>query len=406
MTKRVFTQEQDQEVARLYLSGLSSIKLAEHYEVDKSSILGALKRQGVNRRDNRAVSNEEELRLCGMYQAGLTITEISQKTGLSFRVVAAALKRQGAKKTDDRYTFTFEQEREIVEAYQVGQSMSEIGQRYGAMIKTVKDALERNGVVIRDGRMFTDEQEAEIASLYLGGLSAQQVADTLEVSRAVIENALERQQVERRPRRTNFFNEGAFDDLSSELPLYWIGFLYADSNVSDNELRVGLSIKDLSHLEKLRDFMNSDAKITTREGRAYGKYTQSGSCHTGFASKYLVNKLRLLGFAVKRGQFTKLKPHIPDNLAHHFIRGYLDGDGCISTNQQVVFLGQPDILEWIKDTLHSQVEASLNNKIRQRRGICEVSWGGINQARRIVDYLYRDATIYLERKREVADNWK
>jgi hypothetical protein len=133
-----------------------------------------------------------------------------------------------------------------------------------------------------------------------------------------------------------------------------------------------------------------------------GKY---GRASIEFNSVYLASHLAGLGIVVNRGRFDLLRPHIPDNLAHHLIRGYLDGDGCISVNQQIVFEGQTDILQWIKDTLVAKAEASENVSLRKRTGIHEVAWGGRLQTPRIIKYLYQDATIWMDRKRKVAREW-
>jgi hypothetical protein len=42
--------------------------------------------------------------------------------------------------------------------------------------------------------------------------------------------------------------------MDSEEQFYWLGFLYADGNISHtgNRLEVRLSIKDIEHLEKFK----------------------------------------------------------------------------------------------------------------------------------------------------------
>lgn len=406
MTKRSFTREQDREVARLYGEGLSTRAIAQRYGVDKSTVSEALAREGVARRDNRGVTDEQESQLVQLYQAGLTMTEIAEQAGLSFLVVKAALDRQGIKKPDGRYTFTSEQEKDIVKAYLAGQTALSIAQRYKTKSKTVKATLTKDGISIRRGdisgkeakgksKIFSNEQEQEIIELYQGGLAPKTIAGDCKVSRKAVLNVLDRHEIERRSQRVNFFNEQAFDNLDSELPLYWIGFLYADGYASAAELKLGLAIRDIGHVEKFRDFMKGENPIQAR----------ANACHIGFASIYLVKRARELGIVVKRNCFHLLEPLIPEGLEHHFIRGVLDGDGCLSSNGQVAFAGQFDSLTWISSILHAKVGVNLN-PIRYKQGICESSWGGRLQTRRIIDYLYQDATVWLDRKKKIAENWK
>lgn len=245
-------------------------------------------------------------------------------------------------------------------------------------------------------RLFIDSEEEQIAKIYLAGHSPEKIRLSYGVSRKVITNAIKRQNIKRRPNRTHFFNQYFFDDLNKEESLYVLGFAYADGNVTKNELRFGLSIKDIEQLVLFKKLFNSTAKIGT-----WNNY----SCSISFCSTCMAAKLKELGIVVNRGNFYKLKPHLPEDLIQHFIRDYLDGDGCISTNEQVVFLGKPDILKFIRSTLHTKAGANLNN-IRPRRGTSEVSWGGFNQANKIINWLYQDATIWLSRKRKIAENWR
>jgi len=291
--------------------------------------------------------------------------------------------------------FTDEEEVVITNEYKAGSTMGYLAEKYQSKSNTIKRILGRQNTPIRSKTLFTNSEEAQIIHIYNAGHVPQKIADAYKVSRKAIKNVLVRNKILLRPLRRNFFNEHAFDNLDNEQSLYWLGFAYADGNVTRHELRFGLSIVDLSHLEKMNEFLGSNGKITIR----------STSCSVGFASIHMAGRLKDLGIVVRRNEFYRLSPNIPDKLKHHFIRGYLDGDGCISTNEQVVFLGQPDILEWIRDTLHNEVGASLNT-IRPRNGISEISWGGYNQARKIVDWLYKDATIFLGRKRLIADNWR
>ena len=53
-------------------------------------------------------------------------------------------------------------------------------------------------------------------------------------------------------------NENCFDSMNSEAQFYWLGFMYADGNISKegNRIEMRLSIKDIDHLEKFRAFLH------------------------------------------------------------------------------------------------------------------------------------------------------
>lgn len=125
-------------------------------------------------------------------------------------------------------------------------------------------------------------------------------------------------------------NEFVFDNLDSEEKFYWLGFLYADGNISKtgNRLEVRLSIKDINHLEKFRKFLNLTTEFRTGVCDGYE------FCHLSVRNKHLWETLNSLGCSPCKS-LTLLFPksgifkHNPIFLLA-FIRGYVDGDGCLS----------------------------------------------------------------------------
>lgn len=372
MTRRVFTPEQDKEVVRLYLAGYATRKIAELFNCEKSAVSGALIREGVSRRTNRDLTDGEEAQIAKIYQAGYSIPRIARAYGKSGGLIHDAIVRQGGELRDDRFNFCEAEEREIIKIYLANKSIPAIARAYGCMGKAIKGVLVRNNVSRRKTTL----------------------------------NFVPKPKVPKLPRvvKTAITNHTAFDVLDNEAALYYLGFAYADGDVSKYQLRFGLSIKDKSQLGKLAEFFGSQAKIRTSE-ISYGRYL-SEACYIEFTSKYMANRLVKLGIVSRRSHFDRLKGNIPIGLEHHFIRGYLDGDGCISNREKVIFLGQADILTWIKECLVKYAQASDRVMPYQRKGILEIAWGGRFQFIRVVDYIYKDATIYLERKKAIADKTK
>ena len=101
---------------------------------------------------------------------------------------------------------------------------------------------------------------------------------------------------------------------------------------------------------------------------------------------------------------------VPDHLVSHFIRGYFDGDGCISIqnkNNKItgifnIMFNEKSLANKIQSILVDKLKIS-KTKINERTGSGDVivyvlSNSGINDLRKIRDFLYKDATIFLERK--------
>ena len=66
-------------------------------------------------------------------------------------------------------------------------------------------------------------------------------------------------------------NENVFDVIDTEEKAYWLGFMYADGNISSegHRLEMNLGIKDVDHMEKFRKFLNLETEI--KIAKQYGK---------------------------------------------------------------------------------------------------------------------------------------
>lgn len=91
------------------------------------------------------------------------------------------------------------------------------------------------------------------------------------------------------------------------------------------------------------------------------------------------------------------------------MRGYFDGDGSISNcglgiNRKIIqksfkILGTELFISQYKELLKSNCNLN-DNKILKIKNIYSLSYSGNNAVKRIYDFLYKDATIYLDRKRD------
>lgn len=93
-------------------------------------------------------------------------------------------------------------------------------------------------------------------------------------------------------------------------------------------------------------------------------------------------------------------PNIPGNLRRHFARGYFDGDGSFGVYGKYKYVnlscvGTYDILS----NLYSEINAeySLYNNKRHKKETIILSCY-TKKAKKILDYMYKDAKIYLDRK--------
>ncbi|KKN74504.1 hypothetical protein LCGC14_0390210 [marine sediment metagenome] len=104
-----------------------------------------------------------------------------------------------------------------------------------------------------------------------------------------------------------------------------------------------------------------------------------------------------------------LKPpqNIPKNLVHHWIRGYFDGDGCISSSTKkngyeaysASLASAKNFCFSVKQIIKKELSINPNLYTRKVNKITtELSFGGNRQVYKFMEWLYKDATIYIQRK--------
>lgn len=201
-------------------------------------------------------------------------------------------------------------------------------------------------------------------------------------------------------------DETVFDKIDNEEAAYWLGFLYADGNISSigNRLEVRLAIKDLPHLEKFRKFLKLSTEIRT------GICNGNSFCHLSIRNKHLWNTLNTLGCFPQKS--LKLKfPNLSifqgniQELVLHFIRGYVDGDGCLS-----IYKRKTGVIATELSLVGTESFLKTVNKIFKNKGYilnksCQ-DWENkafqlkfsFVPSRKIARYLYENANVYLERK--------
>lgn len=129
------------------------------------------------------------------------------------------------------------------------------------------------------------------------------------------------------------FNEHVFDEINSEEKAYWLGFIFADGYISSNSYRFELSLKgsDAEHLYKFNTFMQHN-----KDNISLGEIQQNGKtyvrCRWNVSNKHLWNSLNVLGCTPNKSLTLKFPSEtaLAAELIPNFIRGYFDGDGCLT----------------------------------------------------------------------------
>jgi len=251
--------------------------------------------------------------------------------------------------------------------------------------------------------MIIEQEQVRIAEMYQAGTGYTRIAKVLGYPRRQVRQAIINQGVKiKKPKGERYkVDETAFDCIDNELAAYWLGFIYADGCVTGNDLRIDLNKRDEQHLEKICPFLKTKRPLWHSRQRPSKVLFKVGNRH-------LAQRLQSLGILPDRPNVNFAISQVPEQLYHHFIRGYFDGDGSAGRKQKRIRLcGQVDILSWTKDVLCSNTCAEGAMSIRPYKHtdkIVVIAFCGNNMIE-FRNYIYKDATIWMKRKREKADRW-
>jgi intein-encoded DNA endonuclease-like protein len=264
----------------------------------------------------------------------------------------------------------------------------------------------------------SDELDAKIIAFYLAGNDTYDTADEYKCSQTFVMNTLKRHNISKRTTQsytTKYIpNEKFFDIIDSEEKAYVLGFFYADGNnyikdVHSYEVSVGLQEEDKLILEKMRDLLSPQTKLKFTD---YSDKGWKNQFKLKINSKLLSEQLTKLG-CVTAKSLTLTWPEwlIDPELQRHFIRGYFDGDGSLYAKKPTK-TGQIDWGWQITSTNNFCTEAkkligqyvnvhcsqSLAHSNLDNNITATLSIGGNVQVKQVLDWMYKDATIYMDRK--------
>lgn len=258
------------------------------------------------------------------------------------------------------------------------------------------------------------EIQKQIIQDYKNGKSMRQIEKDYNTTRITISRFLEKEGIKTTKGnhyRIYHHQEDFFEIIDNEKKAYWLGFMYADGYIVDNsqrnrygedEIGIGIDIKDDNHLKKFLADIKATNSIT---------YDLKNGRHM---ARVLLTSQKTANDLIDKGCFKQktfiLQPptKVPNNLLPHFIRGFFDGDGSISKSggkyyEQyhhyryiVSFSCLENIAIWLKEYF------SMGSIIKDKRGKLSYTYviGGNNNIEKFYNIIYKDATVFLDRKYE------
>ncbi len=219
-------------------------------------------------------------------------------------------------------------------------------------------------------------------------------------------------------------NEDYFRHWSAAMS-YDLGYLHADGNIDGNcrRLRLECSSNDECILESLKRRLGSTSPIKRRMRAHQASNTMSSMSYSTIDSLKLVRCLVEMHGIVPRKSFIDPPfPNIPQEFLPHYLRGLLDGDGCVSTTirhipmargrileqhcGRIEWLGTLQFMRGLKDAIHKSIDVSDTALAPKRKNLLRAVWCGIKDLTAIARFIYPIGEYpFLARKREKLESF-
>lgn len=220
-------------------------------------------------------------------------------------------------------------------------------------------------------------------------------------------------------------NHEYFDEIDTEYKAYILGFIYADGSIIQPKgnrqmnLRIAIQEEDGYILQKFADEA-AGGQIKVMNPPAVKSKGWKRRSIVSIVSDKMCKRLIELGCKPNKSRIGMDFPTLDNQLVRHFVRGFLDGDGCI-TEKKVMYnyirkttverrgsheqrfqtriaLTSTD-MSFLAQAIEAIGVSHVYWKIVKREQEVTTAWiERVQDVRKTVEYLYKNANYYLERK--------
>ena len=373
MTKRSrragkLTRAECEEIYNVYYvgKGLGYGDIAKEIFISKSSVSRNFNKYGLQARSNSEaskLSNQKwsDEKIAAIHQhyhieKKMTFEEIFEIQGISpaqFSARCAKLGLKARSKAEATECSWEKREPEIRKMYEQyihdAKPVNEIAIELGCSTSQVYRCFRRFECQMKSprGSNLTNDDISRIAKLYEEGQSTREIAENFLISTRTIRKRLEERGVELRPldeainlalsrgrdKNRNSINANIkldfFEQMTVEL-VWFLGAICSDGSIGSN-YGPNKSTRSFSLASIDRDFVEKLGALvglspSKSMSSTYDKPIWALRC----SNKHFVNHLKGLGIHSNKSSTVTIPEAIPPELIRHFIRGYFEGDGCVS----------------------------------------------------------------------------
>ena len=264
--------------------------------------------------------------------------------------------------------------------------------------KYIKEDIEKFKYYYNNDWYFLDDKEEEAIDYYINNpnVSFAEIQKKFGYKSTLFKNKLQIKGLDSERRYSVNFNRQLFKTIETEEDAYWLGFILADGYLNEerNFLAIKLGAKDKHHLEKFCKYAQCSIDNIKETKGAVDNLLYVVTLN----SKDVVLNLKQYGIFQRKSGKEIPYYNINKNLKNAYIRGIIDGDGWILQSLKGFGLvGSYEVCKYFVDDMELNPEHIHDHGIIKKIDVRNQS-----DAKKFANKYYANATIYLDRKMELA----
>lgn len=287
-----------------------------------------------------------------------------------------------------------------------GMLIKDLAALYNVNRCTMGNFLSENNIQLY--KPFGKEDVPSLIQDYNDGLSLCKTALKYHISPYKVTEILNQNNIRIRTQsersRKYSINEQYFDIIDTPNKAYILGLLYADGtrDRDSNNISISLQERDKKILDQINQEIGSNRPLWYVDNSKKKDAKRMNQWRLSFCNERMARSLFEYGLVPCKEFKTTFPNQINEKLWRHFIRGYMDGDGCVLNGEcKWTVTGNKPLLLFIKDYLQEKLNIYVQDFVHHngRSHIIRVSGG--RQVKKLLDFLYEDAEMFIERKYKI-----
>lgn len=371
----------------------------------------------MNKKINHLVSD-----IVSMTNAGFNNNEIAKELDANVPAIRYWQKKLGLKSNPVVPELSKEIKNKIIERYNELGNAVDVANELGTTQFRVLKHLKSLGVDTSQ-KFFKDLDAGEVFDKYNSGMTQEDIAAFYGCERQAVTSLFKRFNFKTRTQveQGKFSwpkNREAFTDFTDEHTLFFYGLLLADGCISDKgAIRLTLQISDKHVVDAFKNYMQSDNKVSIIPA----KDNRQSKASFSIQDREIADRLIAEGMHPRKSLNERLPNFdISDlNVARHFWRGYICGDGSVRSYPtdsgkmmpRLHVCGSREICQGFADFCKKVLNKELVSKVYQSKDkrrtnqIYNFRLSGAN-ARDVAIYLFDNARVTMDRKTEDVEKFK